>query len=81
MGPGLALAVLGAILALAVTREVPGLDMDVLGLILFAAGVLVMVYAHRREGTEKVVTHVEKSDDPSMPTHIRSTRSVERDAR
>lgn len=49
MGAGLLLVVLGAIIAFAVDDQVPGLNLDVTGLILMVAGALVIAHARQRE--------------------------------
>lgn len=44
MGPGIALIVVGAIFALAVTADVPGLDIKMLGTILVLTGGIVLAH-------------------------------------
>lgn len=70
MGPGVFLAVLGAILALAVRTNLPGIDLHVVGLILVVAGIAII--AHARQGTrhERVMTRVEKPADPDEGPHL-----------
>ena len=49
MGAGLLLVVLGAIIAFAVDGQVPGLNLDVTGLILMVAAAVVIAHARQRE--------------------------------
>jgi protein-S-isoprenylcysteine O-methyltransferase Ste14 len=58
IGAGIALFVIGAILAFAVQVEVPGINLDMIGYILMGAGVLVfiigLVLMMRRRQTDTV---------------------------
>ncbi len=64
IGGSIALIILGAILAFAVTVEIAGLDLNVIGLILMVGGVIGLVFGllvrQRRAGT--TVVH----DDPDV---------------
>ncbi len=54
MGPGVALLIIGAILAFAVRKETPAIDLQTVGVILMLGGVAVIVHARRgtvREST------------------------------
>ena len=48
MGTGVALIAVGALLAFAITGDLLGIDTDVLGVLLLAAGVVVTVLAGSR---------------------------------
>jgi membrane-bound ClpP family serine protease len=58
IGAGIALFVIGAILAFAVQVEVPGINLDMIGYILMGAGVLVfvigLVFLFRRRQSDTV---------------------------
>ena len=70
MRPGITLIVLGAILAFAVRQgDRPAIDLDVVGLILMAAGAAVIWYARRGRARARVVTTVDDTSDPARPTH------------
>ncbi len=69
MGAGVTLAVLGAILAFAVRAEPPGIDLQVVGLILMIAGGALIVHARRGSRHQRVITRVEKPVGSSQPTH------------
>ncbi len=60
MGQGLALAVLGAILAFAVRAEPKAVDLQTVGLILIIAGAVTIWNAKRTKSTERVVTRTEE---------------------
>ena len=77
MGAGVLMAVLGAILTFAVRVDAPGVDLQVVGLILMVAGGAVIAYARRPVEHEHVVTQVETPTDPTAPQH--SVRQVVRD--
>lgn len=59
MGAGITLMIVGAILALAVRRETPGVDVQTVGVILLVAGALVIAHARRGSRRERTVTRVE----------------------
>lgn len=63
MGAGVLMAVLGAILTFAVRVDAPGVDLQVVGLILMVAGGAVIAYARRTIEREHVVTEVETPMD------------------
>ena len=70
MGRGIFLMVVGAILALAVRQgDSPTVDLDTVGLILFTAGVAVVLLSKSRTTQERVVTRIEDTSDPYRPTH------------
>ena len=59
MGAGITLMIVGAILAFAVRRETPGVDVQTVGVILLVAGALVIAHARRGSRRERTVTRVE----------------------
>lgn len=81
MGAGVALVVVGAIFALAVRKELPGIDIQTVGLILMVAGAAVIAHARHGRVREEKVTRVEEAQDPTVPTHSVVTRRTEREAR
>lgn len=81
MGPGVALVVIGAIFAFAVRKELPGIDIQVVGLILMVAGAAVIAHARYGRIREEKVTRVEEPQDPTMPTHSVVTEKTEREIR
>ena len=62
MGPGIFMIVGGAILALAVRRDSPVMDLDVLGLILVVAGAGVIAASRTSVRRERIVTRTEVRD-------------------
>jgi uncharacterized membrane protein HdeD (DUF308 family) len=79
MGPGVALLIIGAILAFAIRRETPAIDMQTVGVILMLGGVAVIVHARRGERHEHEVTRVEDSEDPDQPKHVYRESTTDRD--
>ena len=79
MGAGIAMVVLGAILALGVRAEAPGIDIQTIGVILMLGGVAVL--AHARRGTRHVheVTRIEDPADPDQPVHTVREQVTDRD--
>jgi hypothetical protein len=74
------MAVLGAILTFAVRVDAPGVDLQVVGVILMVAGGAVIAYARRTVEREHVVTQVETPTDPTNPAAPEHTvRQVIRD--
>lgn len=59
MGAGITLLIVGAILAFAVRRETPGVDVQTVGVIFLVAGALVIAHARRGSRRERTVTRVE----------------------
>lgn len=59
VGAGITLMIVGAILAFAVRRETPGVDVQTVGVILLVAGALVIAHARRGSRRERTVTRVE----------------------
>lgn len=59
MGAGMGLMIVGAILAFAVRRETPGVDVQTVGVILLVAGALVIAHARKGATRERTVTRVE----------------------
>ena len=59
MGAGMALMIVGAILAFAVRRETPGVDVQTVGVILLVAGALVIAHARKGATRQRTVTRVE----------------------
>jgi uncharacterized membrane protein HdeD (DUF308 family) len=69
MGAGIAMVVLGAILALGVRAEAPGIDIQTIGVILMLGGVAVLAHARRGTRHEHEVTRIEDTADPDQPVH------------
>jgi hypothetical protein len=69
VGPGVVMVVLGAILAFAVRKETPGVDIQTVGVILMLAGAGVIAHARRGTRHERVVERVEDPVEPGSPTH------------
>jgi hypothetical protein len=63
------MVVLGAILALGVRAEAPGIDIQTIGVILMLGGVAVLAHARRGTRREHVVTRIEDPLDPEQPVH------------
>ncbi len=83
MGAGVALVVLGAILAFAVRAEAPGVDVQTVGLILMVAGGAVMYFASRDRVHEEEVVRIEDpadAADSDHETHTVRETTTERDA-
>ena len=59
VGAGITLMIVGAILAFAVRRETPGVDVQTVGVILLVAGGLVIAHARRGSLRQRTVTRVE----------------------
>jgi nitrate reductase gamma subunit len=78
IGAGIALFVIGAILAFAVNVDVPGVSLDLIGYILMGAGAVVfilgLVFLMRRRATDTVTR---TSVDPAAGERVtrQSTRS------
>ncbi len=70
VGGGVFLLVVGAILALAVNDEVPGVNIHVVGLILMAAGAGVIAHARHGDRHERVVRRVEEPLEPGDSPHV-----------
>ena len=81
MGAGVLMAVLGAILTFAVRVDAPGVDLQVVGLILMVAGGSVIAHSRRTIEREHVVTEVEAPTDPTAAQHTvhRVVRETEND--
>lgn len=81
MGAGVLMAVFGAILTFAVRVDAPGVDLQVVGVILMVAGGAVIAYARRTTERERIVTEVETPTDPAARQHTvrQVVRDVERD--
>ena len=79
MGPGVALLIIGAILAFAVRKETPAIDIQTVGVILMLGGVAVIVHARRGERHEHEVTRVEDSEDPDRPGRTVRESTTDRD--
>jgi hypothetical protein len=75
------MAVLGAILTFAVRVDAPGVDLQVVGLILMVAGGAVIAHARRTTEREHVVTQVDTPAEPAAPQHTvhQVVRDIERD--
>ncbi|HEX6246926.1 MAG TPA: DUF6458 family protein [Nocardioidaceae bacterium] len=72
MGPGITLVVLGAILAFAVRKDSPTVDIQTVGLIFMLAGAAIIAYARRERRAERIVRHVEHGD-PTEPGAVHET--------
>ncbi|MGA8211349.1 MAG: DUF6458 family protein [Nocardioidaceae bacterium] len=70
MGAGLSLMVVGAILAFAVTDNLRNVNLGLVGLILMAAGAVIIVNARRGFQEERTVTRREESDDPDEASRV-----------
>jgi hypothetical protein len=81
VGPGVFLAILGAIFTFAVRADVPGVDIHIVGLILMIAGAALI--AHARAGTrrERVRTTVEEPADSSESPRVIQDTVIDRDVR
>lgn len=79
MGPGVALLIIGAILAFAVRKETPAIDVQTVGVILMLGGAAVIVHARRGGRHEHEVTRVEDSEDPDHPKHVYRESTTDRD--
>ena len=73
MGAGMALIIVGAILAFAVRRETPGVDVQTVGVILLVAGALVIAHARKGATRERTVTRVE---DPLAAEELQTHHEV-----
>ena len=81
MGSGVALLVIGAIFAFAIRKELPGIDLQTVGLILMLAGGALIVHARRGRVHQEETRRVEESTDPAQPTPtVVHERSTERDS-
>lgn len=80
MGPGVALVIVGAIFTFAIRKEVPGIDIQVVGVILMIAGAALIAHARHGRVHEEEVTRVEEPHDPNRPTHsVVTERTTKRD--
>ena len=81
MGPGVALLIIGAIFAFAMRKELPGIDIQTVGVILMLASVALIVHAQRGRVHEEETTRVEEQPhDPNHPTHtVIKEKTTERD--
>jgi hypothetical protein len=70
---GITLMIVGAVLAFAVRRETPGVDVQTVGVILLVAGALVVAHARRGSRRERTVTRVE---DPLGAEHAETHHRV-----
>lgn len=79
MGPGVALLIVGAILAFAVRKEMPSIDIQTVGVILMLGGIALIV--HGRIGDRHVheVTRVEEPADPDLPARTVRESTTDRD--
>ena len=80
MGPGVTMAVVGAILAFAVRVEPSGIDLQVVGLILMVAGGLLIWHDRRERTSERVVTRVEQPGPPDVRGGTRTTGRTVRES-
>lgn len=82
MGPGVVLVIVGAIFSFAIRKELPGIDIQTVGVILMIAGTALIVHARQGRVHEEETTRVEEPADPAHPTHtvVRET-TTERDRR
>jgi hypothetical protein len=77
-----ALVVIGAIFTFAIRKELPGIDIQVVGLILMVAGAAVIAHARHGRVREERVRRVEAApENPGAPTHSVVTERTEREIR
>lgn len=82
MGPGVALVILGAIFTFAIRKELPGIDLQVVGLIFMVAGAALVYHARQGRVHTEETTRTEEPADPTLPTHtVVTERTTERDVR
>ena len=79
MGPGITLVILGAILTFAIRADSDFIDVHVVGVIFMIAGGAIIAYARHGHRREHVVTRVEKSDQPDVPTRTVHETVVDRE--
>ena len=79
MGVGIFLLILGAILALAVQRDTPVVDVQIVGLILMVAGAAIVYFARRGATTQREVTTIENRHDPERPVRTVHETVTEQD--
>ncbi|EWT02164.1 hypothetical protein N865_00290 [Intrasporangium oryzae NRRL B-24470] len=72
MGPGVTLAVLGAILTFAVRANTPNINLPVVGIILMIAGGALIANA-RRGRRERVITRVRPGNSTMPSQTVRET--------
>lgn len=79
MAPGIILLIIGAIFTFAVRTDASAVDLQVVGLIFMLAGAGIIYHARRGTRREHVVTRVEDSADPDLPTHTVRETIIDRD--
>jgi hypothetical protein len=79
MGAGVALMVVGAILAFAVDDNLPGVKLPIVGLILMIAGVGVIAHARHGSMRERVITRRDEGADPDTAPRVVQETFRERD--
>lgn len=82
MGPGVALVIVGAIFSFAVRKELPGIDIQTVGVILMLAGIGLVAHARQDRVHQQEITRVEEPADQTGSAHnvVRET-TTERDVK
>lgn len=73
MGPGITLAVIGAILTFGVRTEPSWLNLDIVGLIFMLAGAGLIIHARQGKIRERTTTHVHPAEGHSYPETDQTT--------
>ena len=79
MGPGVVLAVLGAILTFALRANTSVINLTVVGIILMVAGAGMIWHARKGTRRQRIVTREERPAGSSTPTHTVRQTIEERD--
>ncbi len=79
MGPGVVVAVLGAILTFAVRANTSVINLTVVGIILMIAGGLLIWNARKGTRRKRIVTREERPAGSTTPTHTVRQTIEERD--
>ena len=79
MGPGVTLLVIGAIFTFAIRKELPGIDLQVVGVILMIAGAGLLAHARRGRVRQREVTRVERPHRAEQPTRSIKEQTTERE--
>lgn len=79
MGPGVVLAVLGAILTFAVRANTSVINLTIVGIILMIAGGGMIWHARKGSRRQRIVTREERPAGSATPTHTVRQTIEERD--
>ena len=79
VGPGVTLLVIGAIFTFAIRKELPGIDLQVVGVILMIAGAGLLAHARRGRVRQREVTRVERPHRAEQPTRSVKEQTTERE--